>query len=150
MAARDKDREPNFPEGAVARLEKLPETDIAWFNAGRHPAQQVISVSSSTEQALVTSGHNTTTAISTAGGNTDVAISIAGTSSGNALQRTYIHTTHALGTSAKHVGQALHLTPKHDEPKSKAVDSLSSVRVLNSLRRDNGLATRGYRLVGYI
>lgn len=106
----------NFPEEPVARLERLPESDIAWFNAGRHPAQQVIAVSGSTEQALATSGNNTTAAISTASVNTDVAISVAGTSTGNALQKTYAHTKHALGISAKHVGQSLHVTLKGDDP----------------------------------
>jgi hypothetical protein len=78
----------NFPAEPIARLEAVPESDIVWFSAGRHPAQQAISVSSSTEQALATSGHNTTSAISNAGGNTDVAISVAGTSTGSALQKT--------------------------------------------------------------
>jgi hypothetical protein len=106
----------NFPEEPVARLEMLPESDIAWFNAGRHPTQQVISVSSSTEQALATSGQDTTTAVSTAGGNTDVAISVAGASTGNGLRKTYVHTRDALGKSAKAVGQALHIIPRANEP----------------------------------
>ena len=106
----------NFPEGPIARLETLPDTDIAWFNLGKHPTQQVIAVSSSTGQDLATSGHNTTTAIAKAGRNTGVAISIAGTSTGNGLQKTYVHTKHALGVSAKDVGEALHLIPKRDVP----------------------------------
>jgi hypothetical protein len=100
----------NFPAEPIVRLEALPESDIVWFNAGRHPVQQVISVSSSTDQSLATSGHNTTSAISTASGNTDVAISVAGTSAGSALQKTYNNTKHALGSSAKHIGEALHIT----------------------------------------
>jgi hypothetical protein len=95
----------NFPADAVARLDQLPTTDIAWFHPGRHPAQGVIAVSSSTEDALATSGENTTTAIS-----------LAGDSTGNALHKSYRNTVHALGSSAKHVGDALHLTPKPDTP----------------------------------
>jgi hypothetical protein len=66
----------NFPAIAVARLNQLPESDIAWFHAGKHPAQGVISVSSSTEEALANSRRNTTDAISAAGDSTDMAISV--------------------------------------------------------------------------
>jgi hypothetical protein len=104
----------NFPPAPLARLATLPDSDIAWFNPGRHPAQQIIAVSGTTEQSLATSTHNTTSALSTATDNTDVAISVAGTSTGNALGKSYNNTKHALGTSARHVGKALHLTPKPD------------------------------------
>ncbi|MDW5265586.1 MULTISPECIES: hypothetical protein [Acidobacteriaceae] len=108
----------NFPEAAVARLNRLPETDIAWFRAGRHPVQGIIAISSSTEGALAQSGRNTTNAISGAGDSTDAAISVAEDSTGNALQKSYRKTGHALGTSAKHVGKALHVVPKteHSDP----------------------------------
>jgi hypothetical protein len=106
----------NFPEGPVARLNELPETDIAWFNAGRHPAQGVIAISSTTEEAIADSGQNTTSAISVAGDSTGTAISTAGGSAGNALQKSYRNTKHALGTSAKHVGEALHVTRKPHAP----------------------------------
>jgi hypothetical protein len=106
----------NFPAGPVARLNQLPDSDIAWFNAGKHPAQGVIAVSSSTEQAVASSGQNTTSAISVAGDSTTTAVSTAGDSTGNALQKSYRNTRHALGTSARHVGEALHVSPKPDPP----------------------------------
>ncbi len=106
----------NFSREPIARLNRLPDTDIAWFNAGRHPTQQVISVSSSTEQAIAGGSHGTTSALSTAGGSTDTAISVAGGSTGNALQKSYKNTKHALGISAQHVVQALHATKKSDTP----------------------------------
>jgi hypothetical protein len=106
----------NFPPGPVARLRQLPESDIAWFNAGRHPAHGVISVSSSTEQAIARSGQNTTSAISVAGDSTNTVVSTAGDSTGNALQKSYRNTKHALGKSATHVGEALHVTSKPDTP----------------------------------
>jgi hypothetical protein len=108
----------NFPVSAVARLNRLPETDIAWFRPGRHPVQGIIAISSSTEDALAQSGRNTTNAISGAGNSTDAAISVAGDSTGNALQKSYRTTGHALGTSARHVGKALHVIPKSDQPDS--------------------------------
>jgi len=106
----------NFPPDPVARLTQLPETDIAWFNAGRHPAQGVIAISGSTEDAIAKSGRSTNSAISTAGDSTNTAISVAGDSTGNALQKSYRHTKHALGTSARHVGEALHVKPKPEKP----------------------------------
>ena len=99
----------NFPSAPIARLRELPDSDIAWFNPGRHPAQGVIARSSSTEQAIAGSGRDTTVAISlagdstgdalsTAGDSTGAAVSAAGDSTGNALDKSYRHTRHALGT----------------------------------------------------
>jgi hypothetical protein len=113
----------DFPAVAVARLNQIPDTDIAWFNPGRHPAQGVIADSSITGQAIAGSGRNTTTAISlvanstedalaSANGSTGEAISTAGNSTGNALQKTYSHTRHDLGTVSRHVGEALHICSK--------------------------------------
>ena len=112
----DKMTRSNFPPGPIARLNELPVSDIAWFNAGRHPAQGVIAVSNSTEQAITESGYNTTAAISIAGDSTGTALSTAQDSTGNALQKSYRHTKHALGISARHVGEALHVTPKDVTP----------------------------------
>jgi hypothetical protein len=95
----------NFPDEAVARLEQLPNTEIAWFNPGKHPAQGVISASGSTYNALSTSGQNTSDAIS-----------VAEDSTGNALEKSYSSTVHALGTSARKVGKALHVTPTEKKP----------------------------------
>jgi hypothetical protein len=106
----------NFPALVLARLDTLPDTDIAWFNPGRHPVQGVIAISSTTGQSLATSGRNTSNSLSEAGDSTDVAISVAGDSTRNALQKSYHKTAHALGVSTRHVGDALHLTPKPDQP----------------------------------
>jgi hypothetical protein len=94
----------NFPAGTVARLNMMPTTDIAWFNAGRHPTQGVIAVSASTEESIADSGENTT-----------AAINLAGDSTGDALQKSYRKTKHALGKSIRSVGDALRLTSKPDE-----------------------------------
>lgn len=112
----------NFPAEPIARLEALPNTDIAWFNAGRHPAQQVISISSnvrdSTGGAISEGGRNTSSAISIAGDSTGGALSTAENSTGNALQKSYRNTKHGLGSAVKHVGRALHVTSKDDGPQS--------------------------------
>jgi hypothetical protein len=104
----------NFPPEAVARLNQLPDSDIAWFNAGRHPAQGIIAISSSTGQAIAGSGYDTTSALATASDSTGAGISTAADSTGNALQKSYRHTRHALGASARHIGDALHITKKPD------------------------------------
>jgi hypothetical protein len=106
----------NFPVDAIARLNQLPETDIAWFHPGKHPAQGVIAVSNSTGEALANSSHNTTAALSTASDSTNTAISVAGDSTNGALEKSYRNTVHALGTSARQVGKALHVTPKPAKP----------------------------------
>jgi hypothetical protein len=98
----------NFPAGPVARLNAMPVTEIAWFNAGRHPAQGVIAVSASTGGAIAESGENTT-----------AAIDLAGDSTGNALEKSYQKTKHALGRSIESVGDALHLSSKPDKKKNK-------------------------------
>lgn len=119
----------NFPAAAIARLNELPDTEIAWFNPGRHPVQGIIATSSSTEQALALSEANTAAvielgsdstgdALSTARGSTGGALSTATGDTGNALQKTYKHTRHALGISTRHVAQALHMssTQKQNRP----------------------------------
>lgn len=86
----------DFPPQPIARLNALPRDDIAWFSAGRHPAQGVIADSYTTGEAI-------------AGGerNTDAALSLASGKTGNALQKSYRNTKHALGTTARDVGKAL-------------------------------------------
>ncbi|HSU20190.1 MAG TPA: hypothetical protein VLI45_10650 [Acidobacteriaceae bacterium] len=124
----------NFPPAAIARVNAIPTTDIGWFNPGRHPAQGIIAKSSTTEQALATSGHETISAISVAGSSTDGKLAVAGDSTdraitttggstGNALQKSYKNTRHALGTSARHVGKALHRTPEAKEHEGECVHS---------------------------
>lgn len=113
----------DFPAAPVTRLLALPATEIAWWNAGRHPAQGIIAHSSATEAALSHSEQNTADALSTAGsstgdalgaatGDTGSALSTAGSSTGAALGKSYTHTRHALGNSARHVGKALGLGAK--------------------------------------
>jgi len=105
----------NFPPQTIARLEALPDSDIVWFNPGHHPAQQVIAVSSTTEQSLAASRHNTNSALSTASDNADVAMSLAGSSLGNALGNSYNNIKHAISSSAKHVGKALYPIQKSED-----------------------------------
>ena len=86
----------DFPPEPIARLDALPPGDIAWFSAGRHPAQGVIAVSYTTGEAIAGSGQNT-----------DAALALAGDKTGNALQKSYRNTKHALGTTVRDVDKAL-------------------------------------------
>ena len=91
----------DFPDAAIARLNSLPPTDIAWFNAGKHPMQATIAVSGTTANALANSGQNTMSAIS-----------VGENSTSNALKRSYKNTVKALGNTTRSVGKALHLSPQ--------------------------------------
>jgi hypothetical protein len=106
----------NFPVEPVARLERLPPTEIAWFNPGRHPAQGVIAISSSTEGTMAKGASETVSSLGVATDSAGGAISVAGDSTGSALGASYRWTIHALGASARHVGRALGLSgkPKRD------------------------------------
>ena len=115
----DKMRNTNFPPEPVARLNRMPDTDIAWFRAGTHPAQGIIAISSSTEQALAVSAGDTSSSLSIAGKSTDVALSVAGSGTGNALAKSYKGTVHALGVTARDVGGALHLYQKPEKQAAK-------------------------------
>ncbi len=97
----------DFPPEPLARLNELPDTEIAWFQPGRHPVQGVIKNSSATASALAHSGGATTDALANSGDSTADAISVAGDNTGNALSKSTRNTLHALGTSARHVRKAL-------------------------------------------
>ncbi|HWB33625.1 MAG TPA: hypothetical protein VG714_10655 [Acidobacteriaceae bacterium] len=100
----------DFPGDAVARLEALPATDIAWFHPGRHPTQAVIAVSGTTGDAIALGGRDTNAALATAGDSTDTALSVAEDSTSNALGKSYRKTMHALGAASRGVGKALGAT----------------------------------------
>jgi hypothetical protein len=102
----------NFPPEPIARLNQLPDTDIAWFGTEKHSTQQIIAVSSSTEQVIAGGARSTTSSLAIAATSTGAAISVAQDDTGNALAKSSAHTVHALGAAARAVGEALHLIPK--------------------------------------
>lgn len=107
----------NFPPEPIARLNQMPATEIAWFRAGRHPAQGIIATSNSTGQAIALGASSTSASLSTAGASTDAALSTAQNHTGNALHRSFMNTAHALAVSVRHVGQALSPDKKTDKAK---------------------------------
>ena len=102
----DKMTNTNFPPEPIARLDQFPDTDIAWFNPGKHPAQGIIANSNTTRQAIASGANGTTSSLAAAQNNT-----------GNALQKTAKATGSALAATARHVGEALHLVQKTSKVK---------------------------------
>lgn len=86
----------DLPEDRVARLNALPNSDIAWANPGQRPAQAVILGGNSTIDALALGNRKTDTALVTAGGHT-----------GGALGNSYKATRNALGKSFHKTGEFL-------------------------------------------
>jgi hypothetical protein len=95
----------DFQYSAVTRLENLPDSDIAWVNPAKRPAQSTIAAGDSTIDALLASNQNT-----------DSAISSAGDATGSALDKTYGNVKHALGASAHNVGKFLRHGPGDAPP----------------------------------
>lgn len=104
----------NFPAEPIARLESLPDTDIAWFAPGKHPVQGIIRHSDTTRSAISSSGDATGRALAVADTRTSVALNTAQTSTGNALQESSRKTWHALAKAAKKTTHALSPTPSND------------------------------------
>lgn len=94
----------NFPEEPLTRLERLPDTEIAWFHPGRHPMQGVIGISSTTEGSIGKGANETGSSLGMAGESTSDAISVAGDSTGNAVETSYRKTRHALGKMGRAIG----------------------------------------------
>jgi hypothetical protein len=84
----------DFGPEALARVERLPASDIAWVNPSKRPEQATIAASGSAADALAMSK-----------GKADTAISLAGDDTGNALGGTYGKVTHSLKQSARGVGR---------------------------------------------
>ena len=78
LSSKMRERECDFPPTSLARLEALPQTDIAWFDPGRHPAQGMIAISDSAAGAIGTIRDDAFTAIS-----------VVSDSTGNALGKSY-------------------------------------------------------------
>lgn len=84
----------DFDAAALARLEQLPDSDIAWVNPSKRPAQRTVAVADSTADALAMSNSKT-----------DSAISLAGSATGNALATTYSKVKHSLKRSPGGAGR---------------------------------------------
>jgi len=103
----DKMRRSDFTEARITRLERLPETDVAWANPAKRPAQAVIYGGNSTVNGIAVGGRSTDTALVLANDNTNKALDKAGRNTGNALTKSYKNVVKALGKAATSTGDSL-------------------------------------------
>ena len=103
----DKMRRSDFPEARLTRLERLPESDVAWANPAKRPAQAAIYGGNSAVNGIAAGGRSTDTALVLANGNTGRALGKAQRNTGNALSRSYKNVVKAVGGAATSTGKAL-------------------------------------------
>ncbi len=103
----EKMRRSDFSAARVKRLERLPETDVAWANPAKRPAQAAIYGGNSALNGVAVGGHSTDTALVLANEKTSDALDTAQKNTGNALTKSYRNVVKALGGAAKSTGKAL-------------------------------------------
>jgi len=99
----------DFSPDSLARLERLPESDIAWEYPSKRPAQAAIAAGNSTADALAMSNRKT-----------DTAISLAEDKTGNALEATHAKVKRSLRRSARNVWNFLNGGGAKKEPVGEA------------------------------
>jgi hypothetical protein len=104
---KDKITRSDFPAARIALLEKLPDTDIAWANPAKRPAEVAILGANSGIDGTVTGVSATSSALATSGQSTDVALTLASGKTGSALDSATHHTGTALGAAGRGTGHAL-------------------------------------------
>lgn len=109
----------DFHSAMLQRLEALPETDIAWAQPAKRPAQAVILGGSRTMDATLTGGGDAAGGVATGNRNTDTALVVAGGETGNALRKSYRNVRKALGTAAHHTVEALDPTRRGGDNKPR-------------------------------
>lgn len=97
----------DFSPDKVMRLERLPESDIAWANPAKRPAQAAIYGGNSAVNGISVGGRSTDTALVHANDNTTRALTKAQRNTGNALTRSYRNVVKALDGAATSTGKAL-------------------------------------------
>lgn len=114
----DKMRRTDFSEARIERLSHLPETDVAWANPARRPAQAAIFGGNAAINGVATGGRSTDIALVVANGSTGRALSKAQQNTGNALTKSYRNVVKALDGAKANTGKALGI-----EGKEKPSDS---------------------------
>lgn len=103
----EKMRRTDFTEARVRRIERLPDTDIAWANPAKRPAQAAIYGGNSALNGIATGGRSTDTALVLANDSTGRALGKAQDRTGDALKKSWHSVVRALGGAAKATGQAM-------------------------------------------
>ena len=92
----DKLQRTDFLEARLARVQKLPQSDISWANPAKRPAQATIFGAQTGVGGTVTGARAT-----------DSALVLANSNTSTALGQTTRETAHALSSSARNVWRAL-------------------------------------------
>lgn len=111
----EKMRRTDFTGPRVHRLERLPETDIAWANPGKRPAQAAIYGGNSALNGIATGGRSTDTALVLAHDSTGRALGRAEGRTGDAVKKSWHSVIRAVGGAAKATGQAVEGKSKEDD-----------------------------------
>lgn len=93
---KDKLLRSDFPPDRLARLNRLPTTDIAWANPAKRPAQTAILGGNATVNGTLRGAQATGAALATSDRSTDTALSVAGDLTQSALSTATHKTGHAL------------------------------------------------------
>jgi hypothetical protein len=94
-------RRSDFSEVRTQRLDRVSQTDIAWVNPGKRPAQAAILQGNNTVAGVGTGLQATDTALTVANSDTGEALHSASGNTGNALARAYRNVKKALRSAAR-------------------------------------------------
>jgi hypothetical protein len=108
----DKMRRSDFMEARTVRLQRLPDTDVAWANPEKRPVQAAILGANAALGGTATGARQTNTALVLANGNTGAALDEAGHNTGNALTKSYHNVMKSLRKVAQKTGDILDGKPK--------------------------------------
>jgi hypothetical protein len=108
----DKLRRSDFPEPRIARLARLPATDVAWANPTKRPAQAAILGANAGIGGAATGARAADTAMVVADNNTSSALGKATDNTGGALSSSYRGVRNALRKTARKTADFLTGGPK--------------------------------------
>ena len=103
----EKLRRADFTGPRLRRLDRLPETDIAWANPTKRPAQAAIYGGNSALNGIATGGRSTDTALVLANDSTGRALGKAQDRTGDALKKSWHSVIRAVGGAAKATGRSM-------------------------------------------
>ncbi len=104
---RDKLLRSDFTPERLARLQRLPTTDIAWANPAKRPAQAAILGGNTAMDGTLKGGGATATALAVGGRSTDSALTVASDKTSGALGKATRSTGHALSKTLHSVRHAV-------------------------------------------
>ena len=102
----------DFPEMRVARVERLPETDIVWANPAKRPAQATILGANAGIGGAATGIRATDTALDVANSNTSSALDTTADTTGKALKTSSRNVWKAVKKSVQKTGEVLNGKPE--------------------------------------